>query len=43
MGRQYKNPLYNPLHYATKQLPTGPPATYSAAQRTLRGYDYGEQ
>ncbi|EAU30767.1 predicted protein [Aspergillus terreus NIH2624] len=37
MGR---NPVYNPHHYATPQLLSGPPATYSAAQRLLKGYDY---
>ncbi|KAL5358582.1 hypothetical protein BJX96DRAFT_183054, partial [Aspergillus floccosus] len=35
-----KNPVYNPLQYATPQLHTGPPATYAAAQRLLKGYDY---
>lgn len=39
MGR---NPVFNPLQYATPQLKTGPPATYAAAQRSLKGYDYGE-
>ena len=42
MVGQYKNPMNNPLHYATKQLATGPPATYAAAERTLLGYDYGK-
>ncbi|KAJ5622590.1 hypothetical protein N7528_005822 [Penicillium herquei] len=37
MGR---NPMENPLHYATPQLRVGPPVTYAAAQRTLKGYDY---
>lgn len=41
MGR-YKNPLLNPLHYATPQPFAGPPATYATAQRTTQGYDYGE-
>lgn len=41
MGRKYRNPLTNPLHYATPQLRTGPPVTYAAAQRTLTSYDYG--
>lgn len=41
MGRKYRNPLTNPLHYATPQLRTGPPATYAAAQRQLNSYDYG--
>ncbi|GFF90984.1 hypothetical protein IFM61606_08114 [Aspergillus udagawae] len=40
MARQPGNPLYNPLQYATPQLQTGPPATFSSAQRMLRGYDY---
>ncbi|KAL4892795.1 hypothetical protein BDV59DRAFT_33500 [Aspergillus ambiguus] len=35
-----KNPVHDPLHYATPQVPTGPPATYAAAQRLLQGYDY---
>lgn len=38
MGR---NPLTNPLRYATPQLRTGPPVTYAAAERTLVSYDYG--
>lgn len=38
MGR---NPLTNPLHYATPQLLTGPPVTYASAARTLVNYDYG--
>ncbi|KAJ5081219.1 hypothetical protein N7456_013457 [Penicillium angulare] len=37
MGR---NPLLDPLHYATPQLRVGPPVTYATAQRTLKGYDY---
>ncbi|KAJ5731633.1 uncharacterized protein N7483_006141 [Penicillium malachiteum] len=37
MGR---NPMENPIHYATPQLRVGPPVTYAAAQRTLKGYDY---
>ncbi|KAJ5937355.1 hypothetical protein N7454_004655 [Penicillium verhagenii] len=37
MGR---NPLLNPLHYATPELRAGPPVTYAGAQRTLKGYDY---
>ncbi|KAF9895298.1 hypothetical protein FE257_000202 [Aspergillus nanangensis] len=37
MGR---NPVQNPLHYATPQVPTGPPATYATAGRLLQGYDY---
>lgn len=37
MGR---NPLTNPLRYATPQLRTGPPVTYAAAERTLVSYDY---
>ena len=41
MGRRHRNPLFNPLHYATPQLPTGPPVTWTAAQRGLVGYDYG--
>lgn len=41
MGRRHRNPLVNPLHYATPQLPTGPPVTWAAAQRGLVGYDYG--
>lgn len=41
MARKQSNPLSNPLHYATQQLFTGPPATYSTAQRKLLGYDYG--
>lgn len=40
MGRRYRNPQSNPLHYATPQLPTGPPVTYASAQRTLESYDY---
>lgn len=42
MARKYKNPMTNPLHYATPQLLTGAPATYTTAQRKLLGYDYGE-
>lgn len=38
MGR---NPLTNPLHYATPQLRTGPPVTYATAGRSLVSYDYG--
>ncbi|KAJ5720240.1 uncharacterized protein N7483_008174 [Penicillium malachiteum] len=35
------NPLLEPQHYATPQSKSdGPPATYHAAQRTLKGYDY---
>lgn len=41
MSRRHRNPLTDPLHYATPQLHAGPPATYATAQRTLRGYDYG--
>ncbi|CAI7574060.1 unnamed protein product [Penicillium pancosmium] len=37
MGR---NPLTNPLHYATPQLRTGPPVTYATAGRSLASYDY---
>ncbi|CEJ58893.1 Putative Choline dehydrogenase and related flavoproteins [Penicillium brasilianum] len=40
MGRKYRNPLTNPLHYATPQLHSGPPVTYAAAQRGLTSYDY---
>ncbi|KAL1880412.1 hypothetical protein Plec18167_003816 [Paecilomyces lecythidis] len=40
MSRRHRNPLTDPLHYATPQLHAGPPATYATAQRTLRGYDY---
>ncbi|KAE8393766.1 hypothetical protein BDV23DRAFT_180217 [Aspergillus alliaceus] len=40
MSQQYRNPLRNPVHYTTPQLRVGPPATYSAAQRILKGYDY---
>ncbi|CEO59610.1 hypothetical protein PMG11_04282 [Penicillium brasilianum] len=40
MGRRQHNPLYNPLHYATPQLATGPPVTRAAAQRGLASYDY---
>lgn len=39
MGR-YKNPLHNPVHYATPQPLSGPPATAATAQRTTEGYDY---
>ncbi|KAF3008126.1 hypothetical protein E8E15_001309 [Penicillium rubens] len=39
MGRR-RNPLHNPLHYATPQLRTGPPVTYASALRTLQSYDY---
>jgi len=39
MGR---NPVFSPLQYATPQFKTGPPATYTTAQRLLNGYDYGE-
>lgn len=42
-SRKHKNPMTNPLHYATPQLLTGPPATYASAQRKLPGYDFGEQ
>jgi choline dehydrogenase len=41
MSRRYRNPLSNPLHYATPQLATGPPVTCAAAQRNIIGYDYG--
>jgi choline dehydrogenase len=41
MGRKYRNPLTNPLHYATPQLHSGPPVTYAAAHRGLTSYDYG--
>ncbi|KAJ5249845.1 hypothetical protein N7489_000255 [Penicillium chrysogenum] len=37
---QRRNPLHNPLHYATPQLRTGPPVTYASALRTLQSYDY---
>ncbi|PLN76171.1 putative glucose dehydrogenase [Aspergillus taichungensis] len=37
MGR---NPLSNPLHYASPQWQTGSPATIAEAQRQLQGYDY---
>ncbi|KAJ5820583.1 hypothetical protein N7474_006174 [Penicillium riverlandense] len=40
MGRRHRNPLSNPLHYATAQLATGPPVTCAAAQRVLANYDY---
>ncbi|KAJ5153547.1 uncharacterized protein N7482_010025 [Penicillium canariense] len=40
MARRRPNPLHDPLEYATPQLRTGPPITYSTAQRVLRGYDY---
>ncbi|KAE8381509.1 hypothetical protein BDV26DRAFT_289361 [Aspergillus bertholletiae] len=40
MSRKNSNPLSNPLHYATAQVHSGPPATYSSAQRLLKGYDY---
>lgn len=39
MGR-YKNPLHNPIHYATPQPLSGPPTTSATAQRTTQGYDY---
>lgn len=42
MARKHKNPMTNPLHYATQQLLTGAPTTYATAQRKLPGYDYGE-
>ena len=38
MGR---NPLTNPLHYASPQWQTGSPATDAEARRQLQGYDYG--
>lgn len=41
MVRRQPNPLRDPLHYATLQLSTGPPVTYSTAQRVLCSYDYG--
>ncbi|KAJ5612314.1 hypothetical protein N7510_005508 [Penicillium lagena] len=40
MARRNRNPLHNPLHYATPQLRAGAPATFSSAQRALSGYDY---
>ncbi|KAL5366566.1 hypothetical protein BJX96DRAFT_182777 [Aspergillus floccosus] len=40
MGRRHRNPLFDPLHYATPQLRSGPPVTWAAAQRGLVGYDY---
>ncbi|KAJ3496689.1 hypothetical protein NLG97_g2472 [Lecanicillium saksenae] len=40
MARKHKNPMTNPLHYATPQLLTGAPSTYATAQRKLLGYDY---
>ncbi|OAA60822.1 Glucose-methanol-choline oxidoreductase [Cordyceps fumosorosea ARSEF 2679] len=40
MTRKHSNPMTNPLHYATPQLLTGAPATYTTAQRKLLGYDY---
>ncbi len=41
-SRKHKNPMTNPLHYATQQLFTGPPSTYASAQRKLPGYDFGK-
>lgn len=41
MSRRNRNPLHNPLHYATPQLQTGAPVTFSTAKRVLSGYDYG--
>ncbi|KAF7717097.1 Glucose-methanol-choline oxidoreductase [Penicillium ucsense] len=40
MGRRNANPLTNPLHYASPQMLNGPPASYAAAQRSLKSYDY---
>ncbi|KAM3473085.1 hypothetical protein MY5147_004974 [Beauveria neobassiana] len=40
MARKHSNPMTNPLHYATPQLLTGAPVTYTTAQRKLIGYDY---
>ncbi|CAL5868916.1 uncharacterized protein PFLUO_LOCUS3143 [Penicillium psychrofluorescens] len=40
MSRRNRNPLHNPLHYATPQLQTGAPVTFSTAKRVLSGYDY---
>ncbi|KAF7181177.1 hypothetical protein CNMCM7691_000306 [Aspergillus felis] len=40
MGRRHRNPLTKPLDFATRQLRTGPPVTYAAAQRGLVSYDY---
>ncbi|KAG5927765.1 hypothetical protein E4U42_001812 [Claviceps africana] len=40
MGRRHANPLYDPRHYASQQLPSGPPVTAAAAERGLPSYDY---
>ncbi|KAG6034616.1 hypothetical protein E4U41_006478 [Claviceps citrina] len=40
MRRRHANPLHNPLHYAAKQPPSGPPVTAAAAERSLPSYDY---
>ncbi|KID94045.1 Glucose-methanol-choline oxidoreductase, partial [Metarhizium majus ARSEF 297] len=40
MGRRHANPLHNPLHYAARQMPSGPPVTAAAAGRALPSYDY---
>ncbi|KAJ5389446.1 uncharacterized protein N7496_000514 [Penicillium cataractarum] len=40
MHRRHQNPLHDPLHYATLQLPTGPSVTYASASPLLCGYDY---
>ncbi|KAJ5218101.1 uncharacterized protein N7498_000200 [Penicillium cinerascens] len=40
MARRHRNPLHDPLHYATPQPASGPPVTYASASRLLCGYDY---